>query len=348
MSSSFSQVLRNELEIYPNKFDKSYIDRQINLAGNNTKLRFSSQTLADHYFPAMQHLETLADCVTNYNLTVYVLDASEFNKSSLDDLMIELFKNARIKTGAKSKKTALAADHYLKLGASAYYYSEELGYGLWVIDKLDNIPNWHFASPLRYFWYIVLARNNLQVSHMAAVSNEHSAVILVGPSGAGKSSTALAAFLQENLNLLGDDLCLFNATDTPEVFSLYNSVKIDRKKLPLFPELKLKPHFCIDHLDVSKAVFYFSHLKNDYTKKPIKAILKLDRFHEKKPNIHKISKMETLQSLVLSNMMEFPWVKSKLLIENHRSLSDKVNGYCLKLSQNFEINSAFIKRVLDE
>ena len=347
MGSRFEHALHHELKIYLDKFNQIYVERDIELAGNHIRLRFANRTLSDHYFQALQHLEIFPRNQDNPKLTIYVLDAAQLNKKNVTEIANELFKTAYINAGLTLTAPQTSTDHYFNAGYFLYYYSEPMQFGFWIIENIENLSNWHFANPFRFFLYDFLARKKIQASHVAAVGNDHSAVLLAGPSGAGKSTTALAC-LEENLNFFGDDHCLFSATGTPEVFSLYNSIKIDEKNIYQFPHLDLKPHHHINNAGINKAIFYVNSKKNDCRKKPIKAILKLERSADNTPSMYKISPRETLQSIMLSTLAQCPWVKPKLVIENHQLLAEKVSGYCLMLSKNFEKNTALIRKILDE
>jgi hypothetical protein len=344
----FDELLHHEIEIYLKKLNKNCIDREINLAGKNIKLRFLNSALVEHYFLAMQHLQISTGTMTYHNFTLYIFDASEFNKNTVHDLVAELFKNAYQKAGINLSNPEMTVSHYSNSGDFAYYYSAEMCFGFWIINNINSLSHWHFANPFRFFWYDFLSRQGIQVSHVAAVSNERAAVLLSGFSGAGKSTTALACF-EEGLNFLGDDHCVFNINQIPKVFSLYNSLKIDEKKISQHPRLNLRVRDYIDNIQVKKAIFYLNEIKNDYREKPIKAILKLDRFSlGTTPTLHKISSREVLQSMVLSTISECPRVSPKLVIKNHWALASKVNAYCLRLSKNLSENIILIRKILDE
>jgi hypothetical protein len=75
--------------------------------------------------------------------------------------------------------------------------------------------------------------------HGAAVGTAEGAVLITGKGGSGKSTTALGA-LMAGLLYLGDDyvLCALS-TDGVQLFSLFNSAKVDRntlQRLALAPE----------------------------------------------------------------------------------------------------------------
>ena len=348
MDLRFEHALHSELLTHLGQLNTCSINHAIEVADNIINLCFASTALSEHYFPAVQHLTAKPSNDTNDSLTIYILEASQFNMGNIDTFIGKLFKNAYMKANINLKKPQATTSRYLNCGNFLYFYSENAQFGFWIIDNLSSLSNWHFANPLRYFFYDYLLRRKIQTSHVAAISNHHCAVLLSGPSGAGKSTTAFAC-LERNLNLLGDDHCLFSVTGTPTVFSLYNSVKIDNKIIEEFSHLNLKPRHYINNLGINKAIFYMNKHKIDFSKKPIKAILKLDKTSlENEPNLHRISPKETLQSILLSTLSQCPRAKTKLTIEHHQRLTEHVSGYCLKLSRNFEKNIALINRVLDE
>jgi hypothetical protein len=344
----FDVSLLEELKLCFTKYISQPIDKCINLAGINIVMRFSTNSLAESYFPALKHLEIPLEITNDKAFLFYIIDSVAFNKTTTNMMVKKLFSDVQKKSGIQFSNTVVSTNYYLNLNDFSYYYSERERFGFWIVHNIDHLSNWHFANPFRFFWYDFLARKNIQVSHVAAVSNNNSAVLLSGGSGAGKSTTALAC-LEEGLNFLGDDHCIFSTTNTPEAFSLYNSLKIDAKKLFQHPDLSIKAKHFIDNLDIRKAIFYLNEQKNDYSKKPIRAILKLNRFSQVSvPSIYKISQTEVLQSMTLSTISQCPWVSPKLIIENHKKLVEKIEGYCLCLSTDLLKNAKMIRKILNE
>jgi hypothetical protein len=80
-----------------------------------------------------------------------------------------------------------------------------------------------------------LASRGIRFLHSAAIGWRGRGALVVGQSGSGKSSTALAC-LAAGLDYLGDDHCLLDLRDRPQVHSVYAAAKLHDAQLARFPE----------------------------------------------------------------------------------------------------------------
>jgi hypothetical protein len=72
--------------------------------------------------------------------------------------------------------------------------------------------------------------------HAGAVGFPEGGVLLVGKGGSGKSTSSLAS-LVNGWRYVSDDYCLLASKNTPYVYSLYNSAKLNAAHLEKFPTL---------------------------------------------------------------------------------------------------------------
>ena len=100
------------------------------------------------------------------------------------------------------------------------------GHGLfWVADP-EELPWWEDTFPFRVLLHWGTRHTSLQLMHAAAVSPDGSSSWLIpGPSGSGKSTTVVS-LLESGFSSQGDDYVLVDTGDNPEVFPLYDSIKL--------------------------------------------------------------------------------------------------------------------------
>lgn len=137
----------------------------------------------------------------------------------------------------------------------------------------DQIPWWESTFPLRTILHWWLRDRPLQPLHAGAVGLPEGGVLIAGPSGSGKSTTTLAC-LRSPLLYAGDDYVAGAAGDSPWVYSLYGTAKLEPHNLERFPELVplvANPERLADQ----KAVIYLNrHFPGKLTRGfPLKAIL---------------------------------------------------------------------------
>jgi hypothetical protein len=106
---------------------------------------------------------------------------------------------------------------------------------LWLGEE-DDLPYHLVTSPLLPIFSWFLAAHGLAVVHAGAVATTSGAVLLAGRSGTGKSTAALAC-LSDGLGYVGDDMCIIEPGERPEVHSLFCSGKIDAPDTARFPTL---------------------------------------------------------------------------------------------------------------
>lgn len=107
---------------------------------------------------------------------------------------------------------------------------------LWVKDG-NQIFFSEKVCPARPIFHWLTKNTSLQLIHGGAVGNDTGAALLVGRGGSGKSTSCSTA-LQSELYFLGDDYCLIDINDSPTVYSLYASTKINPDMLDKFAHLK--------------------------------------------------------------------------------------------------------------
>lgn len=110
----------------------------------------------------------------------------------------------------------------------------------WIKNETD-FPWYEQSCPLRNLFHWWFRDFGLQLLHGAAIANSSGGALLLGTSGAGKSTTTLSC-LRAGMHLVADDLTLLDMRHrSPELISLYNSIKFnsaeEAKSLEPFAQL---------------------------------------------------------------------------------------------------------------
>jgi coenzyme PQQ synthesis protein D (PqqD) len=100
------------------------------------------------------------------------------------------------------------------------------------------LPYWEIGSPFRTILHYWLSRQGLQFVHGGAVGGPQGGVILAGKGGSGKSTVSLAC-LNAGMSYAGDDYCVVELKNPPQLHSLYNTAKLKSKAdVDRFPDLR--------------------------------------------------------------------------------------------------------------
>lgn len=103
------------------------------------------------------------------------------------------------------------------------------------VRSVAHMPWWIAGSPLQRIIACWMRGQGLELTHAAVVANQHSAIILAGKSGSGKSTTTLSC-IDSGLFCLSEDYCLIDMKTRAQVFSVYNSLKLEPGTLTRFPQ----------------------------------------------------------------------------------------------------------------
>jgi hypothetical protein len=173
----------------------------------------------------------------------------------------------------------------------------------WTRDA-TQLPAYESAAPLRSLlsWWLQ-ARDCLLV-HAAAIARDDIGILLAGAGGSGKSTTALAC-LTAGWNYLGDDYCALRTSGRPRVFSLYNSIKLDRqwlRSLPQFGEIAALP--ATTHAE-KQIIFLHEHWPERIRRGVDCNLVLLPRVtNDKRSSINDATPAEALRALAPTSMFQ--------------------------------------------
>ncbi len=348
---SFDELYLSELEhLFHQNFSSTKTEKSISICNQTLQLNFCSQSLAEMYYPALQHLALLPDQSKN-PFTLFVIDVKDIKNPSfqclkdfLDTFFAKLIHQSHQLPGKHPSCRFLAFEDY------AYFYSISLGFGAWFVFNPNAFSHWHFANPFRYVLYDWLLQKDYQLVHASGISDGKSALIFTGPSGSGKSTTALTAF-KAGYQLLGDDHCALSLGSDLKAYSLFNTIKLDE---PLLDNefLYLKPHVhsYIRTEKISKGLVHTSQIPgvahaNDI---PVKALLTLEILENHQlASLIPIEPSSLAKVLLLTTIEQCKWVDRKNVFKNIVETANRAPCYHLQLSYNFDENLQLIRRLFD-
>ena len=210
----------------------------------------------------------------------------------------------------------------------------ELGSGVFVLfDRLRNEVIYSVRDPLNLPYYgtgrtfpngiqLGPVRTRGAMVHAAAVGTEQGAILITGRSGSGKSTTALAC-IRSSLKYLGDDYCAFSAAHDPEVFSLYNTGKlnddVDLARQPHFAPWIVNPERTGDE---KYLMFLGEHVPDRIMRRaPLRAIVMPQITNTTRPRLEPASAAAALRALAPSSMFQLPG-EPRTLLSNGAARAD--------------------------
>jgi len=295
------------------------------------KLCFAGEGMQPRVSPAMAHNHFKGSW--NPDLTVYIWDSRStgtrmapppWNRSAFGRRgEIVGYNTENIYTMYHPGDSILRV--YDRRRRSAVYWTAEA----------ENIPYWETGFPMREILHWWLIPEPYQLMHAGAVGNPDGGVIIAGKGGSGKSTTCLAC-LNSDLQYAGDDYILVRTDGEPEVFSLYNTGKVDRdtlERLPFLSKWISNPEMPGDE----KALIFLG----EYTPEklissfPLKAVLVPMVTQNRDTRLCEASPQVGLKALAPTTLMQMPRGHR----EGMRKLSSLVNStpnYVLELGTNLD------------
>jgi hypothetical protein len=170
------------------------------------------------------------------------------------------------------------------------------------------------GHPLRSIFQWFLDHERHQVIHAAGVGFEYGGIILTGKSGAGKSTTTLAC-LNSPLSIAGDENVILSSAGTPMIYSMYNSVNVDKKSLALLPFFE-KQNVPVQEDRIDKTLFYLhQHFPDKMISSfPLTAIV-VSRIHgEGQSYLKPLSAAAALTALAPTSIFQIPGNKKKAFL----------------------------------
>jgi hypothetical protein len=302
-------------------------------------LSFASTVLVPKITPALNHILIQEPLVPD--LTVCLWDTTS-EKKSLPAINWNLFKI----NGYRGYHQGNIYLHYFDFIDAISLINVEKNRAYYIVRHAEMLPWWVSASPLQVILHCWLQEKGLQLTHSAAISNGTNGILLTGKGGSGKSTTVLSC-VREGLYYLGEDYCILEPSDPPNVHSIYQSAKWDQHTRKLFPDYE---NVIMNPLDAvhEKALAYYQDFSPTKIKKyaPITAAISLKIGTQSSPIIKKYSKVNGLKDLSMSTLMQLPLCDSRAL-NVLKNFCDKVAHYQLTLGYDIQKNVRVLKNILE-
>ena len=214
-----------------------------------------------------------------------------------------------------------------------------------VVHDMQTLPWWMAGSPLLVIIHVWLREKGLQLTHAAAIGNGQTSLLLVGKGGSGKSTSTLAC-LTEGSHYLGEDYCIIDSQQIPNVFSLYQSAKWEANTRALFPQYE---HFITnpETANDGKALLYYQDIfpRQMQISAPIRAVLSLTIGKQNNPILQEYDSSSTLKDVVMSTLLQLPFYHPRT-ISILQNLVKRVKTYRLILGQDIKANTQTIQSLL--
>ncbi len=227
---------------------------------------------------------------------------------------------------------------------SLYSLKRKLGI-LWFPDQ-GKIPDYALAAPALTLIYWQAKKLGYQIMHAGAVGNAKEGVIIAGRSGRGKSTITLSC-LKSKLFLTGDDYILFDFKTKRKVYSIFNTAKLDKDGLNLFPQLR-KYVFNKTALESEKRVLFI------YKRFPWKISLKFKTKaifipqiipNLQAPELIKITKPAAIRDIAPSSILQLPG-SNQVDLFNIACLINKFPCYRICFGKNLPLIPILIEKFL--
>jgi hypothetical protein len=195
----------------------------LSLAGYSLRLLGSSEALRKIFLPSLSHLIEVKDQLSDPDLTIWYADAKGLGNLIAEPPFFDF-------NGVGYSESAVEPGFYIYYQPAfrqVFLYSEKLKLGIYWTLNPTTIPWWEPTFSFRIILHWWTKDKPLQLMHAGAVAVDvHGGWLIAGPSGSGKSSTCLT-LLDGGLLYLGDDYVLVRTDSGPEVFTVYQTAKLE-------------------------------------------------------------------------------------------------------------------------
>lgn len=220
----------------------------------------------------------------------------------------------------------------------------------WVHDGL-RMPDWSLGAPFRTILHWFLHSQGIHFLHGAVVGHQGQGVLITAKSGSGKSTTSLACLIG-GMDYVGDDyvaVTIDTNTTTHQVtaHNLYNSAKVTKSGLKLFPELA-EQVWNTNSAETEKAVMFLNNRFGGQIKSslPITAILIPRITHNVTTTITPTSKMDALIAVAPTTLLQLPLAETGKLA-TLKQVIEQVPCFYLNLGSGLEEVVGTIKSFLE-
>jgi hypothetical protein len=316
------------------------IDFFYQLGESTVRLCFAGSALVPFITPAFEHLAH--DPRPDPSLTVLLWDSASTGvdmprlppqvKDYVNRRELWRFKNERFKIS------------YQPINETFDLLDNVHNVAVHRVGAARNVPQYESGSPLLQILHWWTGERGQYLIHAAAVGTRDAGVLLVGKGGSGKSTAALAC-LNSELMYVSDDYCLLSDREFPYVYSVYNTGKLNKEDVSLFP-LLMPALSDLTFADSDKALYFINRFPERIaTGFRVRAILVVQVTAGSETSLQGISSAAALLALAPSTVFQFPGIE-QLSFRSMGTLVKQVPCYVLKIGTDLSAVSRTIVRLL--
>ncbi len=325
----------------------------LTVGGRAVRLLFANDALPPLLLPALAHLVTSAPEAVDLEVAIWDSASTAVPMSAppwAEDAYL-----ARGEIRGHDTDELVQVAYHPGSGILSMFHKVEQRALLWMANA-EQCPYYEQAAPLRTILHWWSAAHGQQLVHGAAIGSENGAVLITGKGGSGKSTTALSA-LMAGMFYLGDDYVLCELTESSaQVFSLYNSAKIDSNTLNLLAlsaeQLLNRDGFLDgtqDESDPEKGVLLVQEYRPDLVRSalPLRAIVVPQITHARETRLQPLKPIQALIALTPTTIFQLPGAQ-KAAMAFLRRLVLQLPCYQLQLGPDLAQTHAVIRSLIQE
>lgn len=310
--------------------------RTYNIAGKVTRIHFYGVSVTNSLSLAIMHHEI--EHHGEPDLTIYAWDSV-----TTDTRLPAPWDEPQFKEESITKDNSFFGV-YIGGEETLNFYDTESKTGYFWVQDARQLPDWAVGAPFRTILHWFLNESDIHLVHGAVVGHNKLSVLITAKSGSGKSTTALSCVLS-GMDYLADDYVAVGIDESVHSYSLYNSAKVTREGLELFPELApgvWNPNFG----ENEKAVMFMSQIFPNQVKQelPLKAIL-IPRIKGGETKLVRASKIEALVAIAPTTLLQLPLAETNK-IAAFKEIIQKIPCFFLDLGPDVRNVPHVIKEFL--
>ena len=328
-------------------------DRFYAIGPQVVRLRFAGPTLIEPLTRAIAHLNHGSVAEPDFTINVWDSQTTGVPLSPLLQALVDsLHGNPFALLTPRHEIAALCnerIDATFELGSGVLtLFDRQRNEAIYWVRDPPNLPYYERGAPFRTSFNWWLSPRGIQCVHAGAVGTEDGAVMLTGRSGSGKSTTSLAC-VTSSLKYVSDDYCAFSTAPEPEVFSLYNTGKLndddDLERQPHFAPWVVNPERSGDE----KYVMFLAEQVPDriLRRAPLRAIVMPRIADTTHPGLEPVSAAATLRALAPTSMLQLPG-STGTAFSRMASLTRTLPCYTLECGPDLAANTAVLEELVGE
>lgn len=310
----------------------------LQVAGRRVDLRFAGTALVSSVTPAFAHLRAVSGVAEH---TFFVADVESTHVSPLEDRLAA----APFPAPAANQPRSDTRCAYIPTSETLHALDPNGRRGFFWPQSARVFKPWDTAAPLRLLLSWWAESLGAQLAHGAVVGFGDDGILLAGRGGSGKSTAALAC-VEQGLTTLGDDYVWIEPGHPARAFSLYCTVKVDRRSLRVhFPGLAA---YARGNEGEKATLFLADAPKVRWAPSlAVCAIAALRIGNGAKPTVRRASLVEVLMALAPSSLLQLPGLTPTGL-ERLSGVVRRSRAVTFEAGSDYRANADALARLLDE